>query len=83
MVITVELEITPQTPDFLSQILSFLAYGGSSVVKTLNQTSFHIRRMIRVEAEISANVGWVSVSFGGQCRLFPDEQNMQKENLTT
>jgi hypothetical protein len=32
--ITVELEITSQVADFLSQILSFLAYGGSSVVKT-------------------------------------------------
>jgi hypothetical protein len=34
--ITAELEITSQVADFFSQILSFLAYGGSSVVKTLN-----------------------------------------------
>jgi hypothetical protein len=32
--ITVELEITSQTADFFNQILSFLAYGGSSIVKT-------------------------------------------------
>jgi hypothetical protein len=38
--ITVELEITSQAVDFIHQILSFLAYGGSSVVKTLNQTLF-------------------------------------------
>jgi hypothetical protein len=38
--VTVELEITSQAADFFSQILSFLAYGGSSVVKTLNFDSF-------------------------------------------
>jgi hypothetical protein len=32
--------------------LLFFAYGGSSVVKTLNQTSFHLRRMIGVEVTI-------------------------------
>jgi hypothetical protein len=41
--ITVELEITSQVADFFIQILSFLAYGGSSIVKTLDQTSFHMR----------------------------------------
>jgi hypothetical protein len=40
--ITVELEITSQAADFLNQILSFLAYGVSSIMKTLNQTSFHM-----------------------------------------
>jgi hypothetical protein len=39
--ITAELEITSQDADFFNQILSFLAYGGSSVVKTLDRTSFH------------------------------------------
>jgi hypothetical protein len=34
--ITVELEVTSQAADFFNQILSFLAYGESSVVKTLN-----------------------------------------------
>jgi hypothetical protein len=38
----IELEITSQVADFFSQILSFLAYGGSSIVKTLDQTSFHM-----------------------------------------
>jgi hypothetical protein len=31
---SVELEITSQAADFFNQILSFLAYGGSSTVKT-------------------------------------------------
>jgi hypothetical protein len=34
--ITIELKITSEAIDFIKQILSFLAYGGSSVVKTLN-----------------------------------------------
>jgi hypothetical protein len=34
--ITVELKIPLQVSYFIEQILSFLAYGGSSVVKTLN-----------------------------------------------
>jgi hypothetical protein len=33
--ITIELEITSQAADFVKQILLFLAYGGSSVVKTV------------------------------------------------
>jgi hypothetical protein len=36
--ITAELMITSQAADFFNQILSFLAYGRSSVVKTLNET---------------------------------------------
>jgi hypothetical protein len=32
--ITVELKITSQVANFITQILLFLAYGGSSVVKT-------------------------------------------------
>jgi hypothetical protein len=43
--ITVELEITSQGADFFNEILSFLAYGGSSTVKTQDQTSFHMRRI--------------------------------------
>jgi hypothetical protein len=55
--ITVELEISSQAADFFNQILSFLANGGSSFVKTLNQTSFHMWRMVRVKVEVSASVG--------------------------
>jgi hypothetical protein len=33
--ITVEPEIASQAADFFIQILSFLAYGGNSIVKTL------------------------------------------------
>jgi hypothetical protein len=39
--IRVELEITSQASNFIKQIFLFLAYGGSSVVNTLNQTSSH------------------------------------------
>jgi hypothetical protein len=34
--ITVELKITLQVAYFIEQILSLLAYGGSSIVKTLD-----------------------------------------------
>jgi hypothetical protein len=61
----VEPEITSQAADFFNQILSFLAYGGRSVVKTLDQTSFHMRRMVGVDAEVSASEDWLLVDFGG------------------
>jgi hypothetical protein len=57
--ITVELEVTTQAADFFNQILSFLACGGSSVVRTPIQTSLHMRRMVRVEVEISTSVGFL------------------------
>jgi hypothetical protein len=41
-----------------------------------------MRRMVGFEAEISASVSGVSVDFGGQCRLFPDDENIQKTNRT-
>jgi hypothetical protein len=63
--ITAELEITSQAADFFNQILSFLAYGGSSIMKILNQTSFHMWRMVRVEVEVSASMGGFPVDFGG------------------
>jgi hypothetical protein len=78
--ITVELEITSQAADFFNRILSFLARGGSSNVKTLNQTSLHMQPMVRVEVEVPASVGGFPVDFGGQCRLFPDDQNIKKDN---
>jgi hypothetical protein len=34
--ITGDSEIMSQAPNFIKQILSFLAYGGSSIVKTMN-----------------------------------------------
>jgi hypothetical protein len=51
-------------------------------VKTLNQTSFHMWRMVRFEVEVSASVGGFSVDFGGQCRLFSDDRKIQKRNRT-
>jgi hypothetical protein len=48
--ITAELKITSQAVNFIKQILSFLAYSN---VKSLNQTSFHMQRTVRVEVEIS------------------------------
>jgi hypothetical protein len=77
-----ELEISSQVADFIKQTMSFLAYAGGSIVKTLNQTSFHVRRMVRVEVEMSVSVGGFPVDFGGQCRLFPDDQNIQEGNRT-
>jgi hypothetical protein len=38
--ISAELKITSKAANFIKQIL-FLTCGGSSLVKTLNQTSFH------------------------------------------
>jgi hypothetical protein len=32
-----------------------------------------MRRVVRIEIEISASVGGVSLNFGGQCRPFPDD----------
>jgi hypothetical protein len=43
---------------------------------------FHMQYMVTSETEISANVGGVSADFGGQCHLFPDDQNIQKRNHT-
>jgi hypothetical protein len=57
-----------------------MARPGSSLVKTLNYTSFHMWRMVRVEVEISASVGGSPVDFGDQCRLYPDDENIQKRN---
>jgi hypothetical protein len=80
--ITAELKMTSQAADFFNQTLSFLAYVGSSIVKTLDQASFHMQRMFRVEVEISASVGGFPVDFGGWCFLFPDDQNIKKGNRT-
>jgi hypothetical protein len=63
--VTIELEISSQAAGFFNQILSFLAYGGSSIVKTLDQTSFHMRRMVGVKVEVAASVGWFPVDSGG------------------
>jgi hypothetical protein len=49
---TTELKLTSQAVDFIKQILPFLAYGGSSIVKTVNHTSFHMKQTVRVEVEI-------------------------------
>jgi hypothetical protein len=76
--ITVKLEITSEVDNFIKQILSLLADGGSSIVKILNQTSFHMRRMVRVEVEISASV----CDFCRQCRPFPDDRSIQKDIRT-
>jgi hypothetical protein len=77
--LTAELKITSQAAEFITQIL-FVAYGGSSTAKTLNQTFFHMWRMVSYEVEVSASVGGFPVDFGGQCHLYPDDQNIQKVN---
>jgi hypothetical protein len=85
MGITTELKMMSQIANFINQILLFLAYGGSSLVKTLNQTSFHMQRMVRFEVEVSGvsvSVGGFPVDFSGQCHFFHFDQNIQKENCT-
>jgi hypothetical protein len=39
-------------------------------VKTLNETSFHMQRMIRFEVEILVSVGGFPVEFGGHVFSF-------------
>jgi hypothetical protein len=39
-----------------------------------------MRRMVRVEVEISASVGVFPIEFGGQYRLLSDDQNIKKCN---
>jgi hypothetical protein len=36
--------------------------------------------MVRFEVEISVSVDEFSAEFDGQCRLFPDDQTIQKMN---
>jgi hypothetical protein len=38
--------------------------------------------MVRFEVEILASVSGFSVDFGGQCHLFPEDQNILKKNHT-
>jgi hypothetical protein len=63
--ITVQLDITSQTSDFFNQILLFLAYGGSSIVKTLNEASFHMRQVVGIKVEVLVSVGGFPIDFGG------------------
>jgi hypothetical protein len=62
--IIVELKMMPQVTNSIEQIL-FLAYGGSHNVKTLNQTLYPMRWMVRFEVEILASVDWFSPKFNG------------------
>jgi hypothetical protein len=34
--------------------------------------------MVGTEVEMSASVGGFNVDFGGQCRLLPDDRNIQE-----
>jgi hypothetical protein len=74
--------ITSQAVNFINQILSFLAYGKGSTVKTSNQASLQMRQMVRAEVETSASVVGFPLNFGGLYHLFPDDQNIQKGNHT-
>jgi hypothetical protein len=71
-----------QATNFIKQILLFLAYSVSSVVKITNKTFFHMLWMVRFEVEISASVSGFSVAFDGFCCLFPDDKKIQKRNFT-
>jgi hypothetical protein len=68
--ITVELENMSQVTNFIKQILSFLASGGCSAVKTQIQTYFHMQQLVRYKVpekpKLAQNayeevhrVGWV------------------------
>lgn len=48
----IQLKIASETTDFSVPILAFFAFGGTSFVKTLNETSFHMQSMVRFEGEI-------------------------------
>jgi hypothetical protein len=63
-----QLKIRSEVVNFLGQILSSLAYSGSSAVKTLNQV------------KIPVSVGGFPVDLCDQCCLFSDDQNIQKGN---
>jgi hypothetical protein len=78
--ITGEMKTMSQATNFFNQILSFLAYGASPIVATLELYIFHLQRLVRFEIDVSASAGGFSVDFGGQCHFFPDDQNVQKRN---
>jgi hypothetical protein len=39
-----------------------------------------MQQMVRIEVEILDKVDGFSVDFDGQCRLFPDDYNIQERN---
>jgi hypothetical protein len=61
--IIVMLKIISQATNLVEQKVSFLAYGGSSYMKTLNQTSFHMQWIDRIEFRIPSNSEWFSSLF--------------------
>jgi hypothetical protein len=67
--ITTELKITSQAVCLNQQVLSFLAYGGSSIMKAANNSSFDMWWVVRIEVKISASVGEIFVDFRGQSHL--------------
>lgn len=62
--IILKLMITSHASNVIKEVSTFLAYCRRSFVTTLNHTYFHMRWIVRIEAEISLNVGGVSVDFG-------------------
>jgi hypothetical protein len=74
--IAVQLKVMSEVVDFLGQILSVLTYGGSSVVETLNQSSFHMGRVVRFEVEIPASMSGFSVDLCDQFFLFSLENSL-------
>jgi hypothetical protein len=67
---TFQLKIASETADFFTRAMAFLVYGGSSSVRTLNYTSFHMLWVVRIKVDMLALVFRFSVESGGQCRLF-------------
>jgi len=59
-----------------------LAYDSSSVVQTLQNSSFHVWWRIRLEIEITAGVSGFSVNFGVHCTSDSDEKHVQQRIRT-
>jgi hypothetical protein len=78
--ITSELKITSQAANFIKQILSFLIYGLSSIVRTLNQPSFHKWWMVRFEVEILASVGGFPVDMVASVISFLMTRTSERES---
>jgi hypothetical protein len=69
LVIIFMLKIVSQAETLIKQILSFLARGGSYFIKAMNQKSFQMRRIFRIEVEILVSVDRFSEDFGGSANI--------------
>ena len=59
-----------------------LACDSSSVVQTLQNSSFHVWWTIRLEIEVTAGMSGLSVNFGVHCTSVPDDKHIQQRIRT-